>query len=274
MKTFYGDDSYFKSNKEIETNNITLFGGFLIEKEDEKKLIEIIQNNKGKYTHINMPIKWNMKDTSIKETYNEFKKTSNLEDLIKNSREFRLNLIRDSLSINYKIICSCIQQYSIKRDVNLKTKELVFEYMFENLITRIGNEAKSYPDQYQIVLDWPHNNNPKPYNRNYYYMYNSKKTYSGNNNMIGPLMKLNFSPSLLFAQMNHNPLLQFADILIGALKDTIEMKLQNRDNCLGKECIDLVKNKFRSSKNGKIVGYGIAVASGNQELRKQIEEII
>lgn len=224
---------------------------------------------KKKYTHPNLPLKWNFKDKDIKEKFKEFYRLNEHKALLEDSRKIRLNIARESLKVDYKILISCIKSYSNEKSKIKKTKGSNTEYLFENLLFRLGMEADG-KSNYQIILDWPSDSNPKIFNRPYYYIYNSDKTISGAKNFCGPLYKKNFNPSLLYAKCTHSPSLQFTDFIVGSFKDYLELKNSNRDSCVGKEFIDIVKSKFRKSNSGKVTGYGIIVSSGNGDLKKEL----
>ncbi len=276
MINVYLDDSYIKSSKSEAQPLIDAIGGIIIDDENEDKLINIIKKEKSKYVHPNLPIKWNFKDSEIKDVYNEFKKNDAYSNLIANSRVVRLNIFQKAQSIDYKIVFSCIKSFSNDKKIVKNKKEDFLQISFENILMRIGNEAKVNKSRYQIIMDWPADSNPKPYNRSYYYMYNSNKTLSGNNNWAGPLSNLNFKHSIFYTKCTHSPCLQFTDMVVGALKDYIEMKLdETRKNktCVGSEAYDLFKDKIRCSESGKKIGWGIITPSGNRSFSEQISTI-
>jgi hypothetical protein len=273
MITFYADDTYLKSTKEDELPRIVLFGGILISENEEIKLVERIKDVKKKYTHQNLPIKWNLKDSSIKDVYKEFGRDKDYNSILESSQEIRSEIFARSLDVDYKIVVACIKSYSEKREIIKSKKSENLQYMFENALFRIGNEADQNSGRYVIILDWPPGNNHSLFNRSYYYLYNTESTVNGGKNHCGPLYLKNFYPSVLFTKCTHSPCLQFSDMVIGALKDNIEMCLDGRDSCFGKEVIDIVKSKFRKSKYGKVTGYGISVSTGNHDLKGTIQSI-
>ena len=80
------------------------------------------------------------------------------------------------------------------------------------------------------------------------------------------------SYTLLFAKCNHSPMLQFTDLVIGALKDYIESKLSGRQNLFAQEIYELLKPKLRHI-DGKIIGYGILPPTGNRLFRSKMNVI-
>jgi len=273
MKNIYLDDSYIQSSKTDPIPLIIGIGGIIIDQKEEERIVNIMKKEKAKYTHFNLPLKWNFKDKEIKSNYLEFGREKEYNLLLENSRKIRLNILKKCNEIDYKILFSCIQNYSAKKDVVKEKKFDLIQMLFDNLLMRCGNEANQFKDSYQVIMDWPADSNPKPLNRSYYYMFNSSKTISGVNNYCGKLSELGFNHSLYFTKCTHSPLLQFVDIIIGALKDCIEMHLKgSQDSCVGKEACDLFRSKIRNNK-GKKIGYGIIVSSGNEELKGKLEKL-
>ena len=259
--------------KTLDAQNINALGGIIIDDENEEKLIHIMKAEKGKYTHSDLPIKWNFKDTEVKAPYKEFNRIDEYETMLRNSRDIRLNIIRESLRLDYKIVFSCIENYSIKKDIIKSKKEVFSELLFENILQRVGLEARECKGKYQIVMDWPTEGNPKPYNRTYYHLYNNKDSQNGRKSICGALCNLGFKHSVFFTKTTHSPCLQFVDMIVGALKDYIEMYLyKTQKSCVGKEAYDLFKTKIRSH-NGKIMGCGIIVPSQNRIFRKTMENL-
>lgn len=273
MKNIYLDDSYIRDYPDDSKSLINGIGGIIIDSSSEQQLIEIVKDEIEKYTHRNLPIKWNFKDSELNRIYSEFNKQDDYSNLIQNSRNIRLNIIRNSLDIDYSILFSCIKNYSHNKAIIKDKRELLTQSVFENILMRIGNEAKFNKDKYQVIMDWPPDSNPKPYNRAYYYMYNSKRTLTNNTNYCGKLCELNFGQSIYYTKSTHSTILQFTDIIIGSLKDYIEMCLNSKcDSCVGKEAFDIFSGKIRNFKN-KRIGFGIIVSSGNKDLKTKLSEI-
>lgn len=177
MKYIYLDDSYIKSCKEEKTPRINAIGGIIIDDENEEKLIKIIKKEKSKYINPNLPIKWNFRDSEVESVYKEFGKMQEYSNLKLKSRDIRLAIFKEAQAIDYKIVFSCIKSYSSDKKIIKNKKEDFSQYLLDNILLRIGNEAKANKDRYQVIMDWPTDSNPKPYNRSYFYMYNTKKKF-------------------------------------------------------------------------------------------------
>ncbi len=273
MKTFYADDTYCKSEKSEKTNRIHLFGGILIDKTDEPKLLEIICEAKSKYTHPNLPMKWNFKDTVIKDKFAEFNRIDEYKVMLANSNSWRKEIIQNSLNLNYTIICGIIESYSDDVKVAKKTKPEFLKYSFENLLMRLGIDAKGNNYETYVIVDWPPDANPQPLVQAYYRLFHQGKSSAGIKLQCGKLSDCNYFHSLLFAKCNHSPLLQFSDLIIGSIKDYVDAKLSKRQNLFATEIFDLYKPKIRNA-NGKILGYGIIPPTTNPSFKTKIKRIL
>lgn len=273
MKLFYADDTYAKSGKDDKSSKINLFGGFIISKSDEKRLMEIIREVKSRYTHPNLPMKWNFKDTVVKDKFEAFGRLEEYTKMLADSNSWRRDIIKLSLELDYKIICGIIENYSNDPKVIKKSKLDLLKYSFENLLMRLGLDAKDSDYETYIVLDWPPDGNPQPFVQAYYRLFHQGKSSAGTSIKSGRLSECNFFHTLLFAKCNHSPLLQFSDLIVGSLKDFIESKLSNRQNLFASEIFDLYKSKIRSS-GGKIIGYGIIPPTGNSTFRAKLKNVI
>lgn len=272
MNILYADDTYGKASKEDPPRRIHLFGGIIVHRDTEVKIIDEIKEVKSKYTHPNMPIKWNFKDTSIKNKYLEFDKEKDYQKMLKASRDWRFEIFQRINQFDYTIIISCIEAFSNDTKVINQMKNKLNTYCFENILMRAGLDAKEKGGYWQCVLDWPPDNDTKPFDRGYYQLFHLGKASSPKPAICGPLLDLGFSHSLHFTRSNHSPMLQLADMVLGATRDHIECMIQGRDTCLGNEIVDLVYDHYRNL-NGDIPRYGVVASTGNTTLVKHISKI-
>ena len=103
VKVFYADDTYAKEDKEGLSPRVNIFGGVLIDKESEPALLEIIKEEKSKFTHPNLPIKWNFKDTLVKEKFDRFERQEEYKKMLANSNSCRREIIKRSSGIDFQI---------------------------------------------------------------------------------------------------------------------------------------------------------------------------
>lgn len=273
MYTFYADDTYGRVDKEDHSKRLHLFGGFLISKKDEPLLLEIIKDEKAKYSHPNLPIKWNFKDPPIKEKFEEFNRGNEYKTMLAKSNDWRREIVKRSLDIDYKIICSIIEPYSTDLKTIKKSKPDFLKFSLENILMRVSIDVKGKDRETLVVLDWPPDNNPQPFVQGYYRLFHTGKSSAGSKLQCGKLSDCQFYHSLLFAKCNHSPMLQFSDILIGSIKDYIECKLSNRQSLFATEIFQMHKHKIRNL-NNKIIGYGLITPSGNTSLKNKLKAIL
>lgn len=273
MNTFYADDTYCKSDKLDKTNRIHLFGGILIDKKDELRLLQIISEAKSKYTHPNLPMKWNFKDTVITDKFAEFNRLEEYKIMLANSNTWRKEIIENSLELNYQIVCGIIENYSDDQKLAKKAKPEFLKYSFENILMRLGIDAMNNNHETYVIVDWPPDQNPQPLVQAYYKLFHQGKSSGGTTAKSGKLSECKFFHTLLFAKCNHSPLLQFSDLIIGSIKDYLEAKLSKRQNLFASEIFNLHRTKIRSY-NGNMLGFGIIPPSGNQIFRTKIKNIL
>jgi hypothetical protein len=272
MKIFYADDTYAKESKSDEFPKIHIFGGVIVTRESEAEIIEKIRSVKQLYTHPNMPVKWNFRDPSISKKFKEYNKEEEYQSMLQKSRDWRLQIFREVDDLDYRIVASCISTLAESQKALNKVKEDLSTFCFENVLMRVGIDAKEDSDSWQCVLDWPGGNNSKPFDTGYYNLYHYGKGASGTEARSGKLEGLGFSHSLHFTRCNHSPMIQFSDLIIGAIKDHIECKIQGRNECVGSEAVDIFYNHLRNL-NGSVPKYGIIASSSNKGLSQQISDI-
>ena len=238
MHILYADDTYAKASKVDQPRSIHLFGGVVVSRDVETKIIDEINAVKSQFTHPNMPVKWNFKDSSIQQKYKEFSKEKEYEMMLAASREWRLEIFRRINLLDYTIIMSCIEHFSDNKQVIQEVKDKLNTYCFENVLMRVGLDAKELGGFWQCVLDWPSDNDSKPYDRGYYQLFHFGQASSPRPANCGALNKLGFSHSLHFTRSNHSPMMQLADMVLGATRDHIECRIQGRNSSVGSEAVD------------------------------------
>ena len=137
---------------------------------------------------------------------------------------------------------------------------------------RVGIDAKKLGGVWQCVLDWPPDNDSRPFDRGYYQLFHFGKASSPNPANCGPLNLLGFSHSLHFTRSNHSPMMQLADLILGATRDHIECKMQGRDSSVGSEAVEIFYDHYRNL-NGVIPRYGVIPSTSSESLGKSITEI-
>lgn len=272
IHTFYADDTYAKSSTADEPKAIHLFGGIVVSRNSEEGMIKVIREVKSHYTHPNMPVKWNFKDNSIKKKYEEFKRVDEYTKMLAKSREWRLEVFQRLNEFDYTIVVSCIEAFSKDAATIQKTKNQLNTYCFENVLMRVGLDAKDIGGYWQCVLDWPPDNNSKPFDSGYYKLFHTGKASSPKPAICGPLERIGFSHSLHFTRANHSPLMQLTDLVLGATRDHIECKIQGRQSSVGTEAVEIFYDHFRNQ-DGEVPRYGVIPSTGSQRLSRRVTEI-
>ena len=90
MNILYADDTYAKASKEDLQPTIHIFGGVVVDRDTETKIINCIRSVKSSYTHPNLPVKWNFKDTTIKDKYSQFGKDDDYRKMLAASMPIRI----------------------------------------------------------------------------------------------------------------------------------------------------------------------------------------
>lgn len=255
-------DKWYADNTELSTtkgkSNVLIFGGIIIDSVEEIKLKSIIDSVKSKYTLKTLPLKWNFKD--LKETYEEFDKLSDYQNLLEQSYEWRREIFEKSLEVDYKVILACTERYDSKIPLG-KLKEELTSICFVQALTRVGLYAKneSKKKKFEIILDWPDSSNPKPFNREFFRAYNFGESSKGVNYFSGPLSEIGFIDTLYYAKSTHSTMLQFADLVIGACKEYILKNIHDFENSLGSDLTNIILHKYRGYPD-KIIEFGMNYA--------------
>jgi hypothetical protein len=271
MSKFYLDHTEFKVDPNSAIKDTIVMGGLLISQEEEKKLTSIIREIKSRYFNPDLPLKFNMKD--LKKKYEEHNLLAEFDIFMKDSAKWRKELFERSLDIEYKIIISIIQHYQPGKKDSAVDKYDLIGYAFNNILMRLALEIKDKKAEFaQVIVDWPEGNNPKPFNNEYYYAFWRGKTPAGQDYFSGTLKSVGFHDTVLFASMNHSNMLQFADLLIGAMRDFLSCSLEDREYAIGKELTQIVLKKFRGFPNR--MTHGVSISSGNHGLKKRIIDIM
>ncbi len=271
MNTYYADLTEFKSNKEAKTKDVVVLGGILISNSEEQKLSTLIRQVKTKYVNPDMPIKYNFKD--LKPVYESFNLLSEFDNLLKKSRDWRKEIVELSLQVDYKIIIAIIKNFQSHKAEQKSIRSQLHNFAFSDVLMRVAMEVKRNKLKPAcVILDWPESNNPKPFNSAYYYGYWRGKTCNDQEYYSGTLKSLEFHDTVLFASANHSNMLQFSDLIIGAMKDFLDTELNSREYSIGKELSEI----FISKLNGfpKKMNYGLSVSSNNFDFNSRIKKML
>ena len=246
-------------------------GGLLISHEEEKKLTSVLREIKSRYFNPDLPLKFNMKD--LKRKYEEHNLVAEFQAFMKDSAKWRKELFERSLEIDYTIIISVIKHFQLDKKDKAVDIHDILGYAFNNVLMRTALAVQEKKEDFvQVIVDWPDGNNPKPFNNEYYHAFWRGKTPAGQSYYAGTLKSVGFHDTVLFASMNHSNMLQFADLLIGSMRDFLSCGLEHREYAIGKELTEIVLRKVRGFP--REITHGLSVSSGNYDLKKRIIELM
>jgi hypothetical protein len=257
MHTFYADDSNLRLNIQSSIPDTLLFGGIIIKKSDEKRLVAIIDEAKKPYGKPCIPIKWNFKDLKA-----DYQKGTTLEvynNMLADSNVWRQRILQNSLSINYTIVISGIHSFSSDRLFISKETPNFTRYAFTNVLQRVALEAKDLSVEHmEVVLDWPSGNKYQPFTDEFREAYNNGRSIDNHKYISGPLRNLSFCSTPKFSHSRDSHLLQFTDLVVGAVKDGIHTALNDKPESFGTECTKMIAPKFRGYPDS-ILSKGLAL---------------
>ena len=268
---WYADNSELNGLKEAEIPDILMFGGICVSPEVESSLRAAIEAAKAEFGPARAPVKWNFKD--LKKKYEGEDRKEIYEELLKTSKEWRRRIFEEASGFDFKIVISCVEAHSATRKVIRSVKEDLTRFAFNNGLMRYGlHVQEEKPDRAVVILDWPDGGNSKPFDSEYAWAYTRGTTPEKIPYTCGKLESLGFHDSAVYTNMNHSVLLQFADLVVGATREFIEVCIGKKKSGFGVEALQPIKHNFRGYPD-QIVGRGISVAASKRsDLRRKIEE--
>jgi len=271
MLRWYADNSELRGIWDAPIPDILIFGGFAIEDSAAAELHAVIQRIKSGYrSEADFPIKWNFRDLN---SYFQEHQLSDLFDiLLADSLRWRTEIFQLASDVDFKIITSVIKCHSRARGVLLDTREIVTRFAFSNALMRVGLFAKDIsPRRVELVLDWPSEGQRNLFNDEYRTAYYEGSTADYPREYFCRALKpLGFADSLLFSCTIESSLLQFSDLIAGAIRELVDVALGKRnDDALGLSLIRLVRDKFRGAPS-QIIGRGISIAPTRSEFYKTV----
>jgi len=267
---WYADDTELFGTWGADIQDILVFGGILVSEDEESELFDHVQTVKTDHGLGRLPIKWNARD--VEDFYDELNEENSFEYFLDHSDEIRRQIINESSSVEYIIILSCIKHHSGERETQIELKHDLQRFCFANGLQKLGLEIEDTPDATgcEVLLDWPSGSNSDPYDRAYANGYNHGMTRNEDEYLCGNLRDLNFSSSPRYLRSNYNPLMQFTDLVVGSIKETIKYNLNKNYVDLGLELTESLLPKFRGYPDN-IIHYGFTISSSNDELEGLIE---
>lgn len=263
------DDTDLLVDDEDKKPDIFVYGGYFI---DQARLAEFqarivqIKESYGLIWHA--PVKWNMRDTALRQFYDEDHWLGQyVFDLAwSNSVPIR----RDLLALLGEFDATVMVSARYDKSKNPEELATYSTWAFENLLQRMGMMAQSrYPNKdypgFQIVADWPSGALEKRmfdiYLGGYHFGHGIT---TGQSYFSGPLKQYGFADSLLHASTLHSGPLQVADMVVGCCRDFIHWawKGERRQRIDG--LFDLLISHFYCDPQGMVHNYGFKLAKAYQ----------
>jgi len=265
MLRWYADNSELRGIWDAPIPDILIYGGYAVEDTAAADIHSIIKRIKSGYRpEADFPFKWNFRDLS--DYYHEHQLDGLYNTLLAETQQWRTDLFRFISDVDIKLIASIIKCHSRERNILLDTRETVTRFVFSNALMRIGLLAQdTSPGRVELVLDWPGDEQRNLFNEEYrtaYYLGTTAHYPQGY--FCGALKDLGFADSLLFSCTIESSLLQFSDLVVGALRELADVALGRREDALGISLLRLIRDKFRGAPED-IIGRGISIAPPRSE---------
>lgn len=217
---FFGDDYEASINK--PQHEIFCYGGYLVYKEEIKDLEQFYYKIKSNY-HISnyLPLKWNLKDTNLKNFYKDENKDALLYEVIhEKNGDIRKDVLNGLKKFQIKIV------FSGFRELRAETKKSDFlKWSFTNILQRISFD-KNENHNIDIILDRDKENCDlfcKTYHHPYYFREGINEEEFLCKNICNNLPFISYSVTI------YNPFLQIADMIVGACGSFLDYALKNRN---------------------------------------------
>jgi len=289
-KHFYFDDNQFSLGG-LFKRPVYLIAGFLIGADKERELEEEIVLVKKKYElDRRHPVKWNLRDTSLKKYYKNIDEDKKYAILVRNSDNIRGDILdllsKEELGITL-FMSGIIQRKRIdKMREKKKNKKkygsgIFYQRCFTNLLQRICMEVDIAGGQHSVFLDFFKEDATGIANC-YSSGFHFGEDPEGNEYSAGTLEERGFSQSLYFGKTIYNQFLQFADLITGCSKCFLEYCLLGKDSGAFRLLFPKIMDFFRADRNGNPFGRGIVISpreylpdlkEGFERIREEREQV-
>lgn len=274
LMRWYADNSYLPGIWGAPIEDMLIIGGISVDKDAERSISRIIEDVKSNYrTEADFPIKWNLKD--LKNNYWKHGQEELYRLLLRESKQWRRRIFRETKDIDFTIIVAVIKAHSWRRRILLETRQKLTRYVFSDALMRLGYHAKERdPDCVEIILDWPDKKQPRSiFDEEYKTARLLGKTCENRDYHCGSLKELRFSESVLFTSMKECPLLQFSDLVVGAVGDFLDIALEKKQEAFGFEMLKELNMKIRGAPD-RVIGRGLIIAPTTGGLIDRVRQFI
>jgi hypothetical protein len=256
--------------------DVFVFGGYFLALNSLGSLLDRIARVKGEYgLEPDDPVKWNLKDSSLKKAYEVRNKGELWNQLIKVSDDIRAELV-GLLEEHEAIVMAC----ALERLSEYTDQQDCYRWALENLLQRVGlvlkQEGSLSCPSVIVIMDWPQRKQDKGlfdiYAAGYHY---GQAIDSAQDYFSGPLVHLGAFDSLLFGSTLHSVPLQVADITVGIIKDFLIWCYKGANEQKVRRFFPLIGGLFHQDDNGIIGGFGLKVSPSPEafDIDERIREI-
>jgi hypothetical protein len=271
---WYADNSELHGIWAAEIPDILLYGGICMGDSSRYQLESIFKDVKAQYDQrCDFPLKWNIRD--LRDYYQRQDREDLYERLLQSSEQWRRQIFREISRVDFSIIASLILGYGTNRDVLIRTRDGLMRYVFSNALMRVGLHVSDIgPERAEVILDWPPQGKRYLFDEEYRSGYidgithDRQVTYDS-----GPLRNLGFSDAPFFANMNDCVLLQLSDLIIGAVKDMVNIALGRTRGRFGLNRVREVRRQLRGAPNN-VIGRGISISPNRGDLFERVSRTV
>jgi len=267
---WYADDTDLRTISDVHIPNIVMFGGVVVDKDNEKLLRETFEDAKSKFCHKRLPLKWNFKD--LKDKYRKQKKEEEFSEILSNMYDIRKSIFEAVSEVDFKIIISIVIGYSKERKVLKDLQSDLARHVFSNSMMRYAlHVQETSPERAEVILDWPSNSDSTPFDTEYASAYNNGRTKEGVPYHSGTLEKLHFHDSIFYTRTPHSTIMQLTDMILGATREFVQCSITETDATgQGIHFLEQLAPKFRGYPNN-VIGRGISINSQASNEKNNIQ---
>ena len=252
-----------------EAPDVIIVGGYGIDSGSKVLLLEEIAAVKRQHgLDPDCPVKWNLRDLRRPLAAGDFKDC--LPRLLACGDPLRRDLVDALVKLQATSFFSIIRAHSNKKKVLSDTQRELSAFSFGNLLMRVGkfrNSPYTTGNSCEVVLDWPPANDRRPFVDEYRCAWRLGTSTGPNVTYnCGSLRNLGFYPSPVFSVMELDPLLQLADIAVGATRCFLDFALGKvTGDTFGVQCFKRLRQTIWQM-NGHVIGNGLTVSPANSDL--------
>lgn len=253
---------------ESQAPDLIITGGFMVTEAIVPSLLSSVRDIKKRISsHPDVPAKWNLKDISRALKLHGLQSLE--KKLLASADELRTAMLDALVQADAKLFLSMLQAHSRKKQVLGATRADLVRFSFSNVLMRAGLRLKlnAPADSARVLIDWPEKAQATPFVAEYRSAYcdgcSGEIKY-----LCGPLHERKFEPGLSFGVTDIDPLLQLADMVVGASRAFARSALNaTPETDFGVRQFRRLLPLFHTGSEGELLGYGIVVSPKESKVR-------